>query len=294
MAELNLEGLGVALITPFNPDNSIDFSSLEKIVNHTIEGGCDYLVALGTTAETPTLSLLEKEKITRFICEINNNRVPLVVGIGGNNTSAVCHDILSRDLSGYSAILSVAPFYNKPTQEGLYQHFKAISEASPLPVILYNVPGRTGVNLTAITTLKLCALGDVIAGLKDASGNPEQSKEIIEAAPKNFSLFSGNDSDTMELMKQGAKGVISVLANAMPRQMKKLVKLCQERNYVEASAYQKELKPLIGHLFEDGNPAGVKALLSESGLCKNILRLPLMPVSKKVEEHILKEASKFQ
>lgn len=293
MTNVDFSGLGIALVTPFKQDLSIDFEALGNIIEHVIRGGCDYLVALGTTAETPTLSLEEKKEVTRFIKDKVNQRVSLVLGIGGNNTKGVINDILSRDLSGYSAILSVAPYYNKPTQEGLFQHFKAISEASPLPIILYNVPGRTGVNMTARTTLRLANHSKNICGIKEASGNLEQSREILSQVPPSFSLISGNDSDTTPLMRMGGKGVISVLANAFPAEVKKLVSMCKESKYEEAIKFQESLKPLIGYLFEDGNPAGVKAALAHLCLAQNILRLPLVPVSKEVERKLAKETSRY-
>lgn len=286
MSQVNLSGLGVALITPFKTDLSVDFNALENLIRHVIKGGCDYIVALGTTAETPTLSPEEKKEITHFIKEKVNGEIPLVIGIGGNSTHHVIKDILSRDLEGYSAILSVAPYYNKPTQEGLYQHFKAICEASSLPVILYNVPGRTGVNLTSRTTTELSKLSEKVYGIKEASGNIEQSQEIIKEAPSRFNLISGNDSDITKLMKIGAKGVISVLANAFPAETKKLVNLCREGKYKDAEGYQESLATIIKPLFEDGNPAGVKYVLSKMGLAENILRLPLVPVGETVKKKL--------
>lgn len=280
-------GLGVALITPFKKDLSIDFDSLEKIIHHTLHGGVDYLVVLGTTAETPTLSAEEKQEITSFVRDTVKERVPLVIGIGGNNTAGVIRDIQTRDLQGYSAILSVAPYYNKPTQEGLFRHFKAIADSSPLPIILYNVPGRTGVNMSALTTLKLAESSGNICGIKEASGKLDQSEEILELAPKSFSLISGNDSDTTALMKMGASGVISVLANAFPSQVKTLVEHCKNGNQDLANNCQDKLASIIGPIFEDGNPAGIKAVLSHMGLCSNVLRLPLVPVSKNVESRLI-------
>lgn len=278
-------GLGVALVTPFKEDNSIDLDSLERIIHHVIDGGCDYIVALGTTAETPTLSPSEKSQLASFIKKIVNSRVPLVMGIGGNDTIKVVKDIQTMDLNGYSAVLSVVPYYNKPTQEGLYQHFKYISQNSPLPILLYNVPGRTGVNLSAETTLRL-ASDPKFCGIKEASGNFKQIEEILNSKPAYFQVISGNDADTARLMKLGGAGVISVLANALPIEMKKLVNLAREKRFREAEVYQESLKPLISHLFEDGNPAGVKSLLADLGLLKNKLRLPLVPVSENVAKKL--------
>ncbi|MCH5230331.1 MAG: 4-hydroxy-tetrahydrodipicolinate synthase [Muribaculaceae bacterium] len=293
MSQVNLKGLGVALVTPFHQDETIDYSSLKKVIDHIIEGGCDYIVVLGTTAETPTLSLTEKEKTAEFVKKEVNGRKPLVIGIGGNNTKGILDDIHNRNLEGYSAILSVAPYYNKPTQEGLYYHFKAIADNSPLPIILYNVPGRTGVNITSNTTLRLALASSNIIGIKEASGRLDQCQEIIKGCPKGFSLISGNDNDTAAIMAMGGEGVISVLGNALTKEMKRLVNLCLNSKFEEAGELQKTLQPLIGHLFEDGNPAGVKSLLSEMGLLENFLRLPLLPVSNGVKEKLHREFKNF-
>lgn len=294
MEKTNLDGLGVALATPFNKDFSIDYESLERLIEHVINGGCDYLVVLGTTGETPTLSDAEKVLVTRFVCEKTAERVPLVLGIGGNCTTKVIEEIQKRDLEGYSAILSVTPYYNKPTQEGLYRHYQAIGESSPLPIILYNVPGRTGVNLTADTTVRLSSLSQKFIGVKEASGNLEQSEKIISNSLSDFKVISGDDALVTALMRRGAVGVISVLANAFPTVMKKLVVLCREGKFSEAEVLQLKLKSIIGHLFEDGNPAGVKAILSIMGLAQNILRLPLVPVNQKIEEKLRNEISEVQ
>ena len=272
MADINLNGLGVALVTPFHEDQTIDFGSLEKIIEYTIEEGCNYIVVLGTTAETPTLSQSEKREIASFVRNKNNGRLPLVLGLGGNCTRKVIEDFQNFDLEGYSAILSVTPYYNKPSQEGLFEHFRLIADNSPLPVILYNVPGRTGVNLSAETTVKLANYSDIIQGIKEASGNISQCEEIKAKSPSDFKLISGDDSLTAQIMKLGGSGVISVLANAMPSLMKKIVTSCEQKKYDDALEIQKKINPLISYLFRDGNPAGVKALLSKMGLCKNILR----------------------
>lgn len=279
MTDVNLNGLGVALITPFKKDQSIDFEALSNLIEHIVDGGCDYIVVLGTTAETPTLSLDEKKQIIRFVRERVRDRLPLIIGIGGNNTSGVVKEILSHDLEGYSAILSVTPYYNKPSQEGLFEHFKTIAAVSPLPIILYNVPSRTGVNITSETTIKLAKFTDKICGIKEASGDLKQAIEIIQGTHEKFSLVSGNDADTVSLMSKGASGVISVLANACPSKMKEIVDLCFNQRYEEADKRQQELRPLIGYLFKDGNPAGIKALLHQKNLIDNVLRLPLTPVS---------------
>lgn len=286
MVDAKVNGLGVALVTPFNKSLSPDFPALEKLIEHVIAGGVDYIVALGTTAETPSLSFEEKIELAEFIKLKVQGRVPLVIGIGGNNTMRIIKELETLDLNGYSAILSVVPYYNKPTQEGIFLHFSKIVEASPLPIILYNVPGRTGVNMTANTTVRLANLSDKFCGIKEASGNMLQAQEIIEKSPGHFSMISGNDSDTFSIMKNGGKGVISVLANAFPDEMKTLVDLCAKKDFVQAQRYQQTLTPFINHLFEDGNPAGIKAVLEKIGICENYLRLPLVPVSRKVKQKL--------
>lgn len=290
MAEFKLEGVGVALVTPFKKDLTIDFDGLTAVIEHVIQGGCNYIVALGTTAETPTLSIEEKILLTDFIRSKVDGRVPLIIGIGGNNTERVVRVIKERDLKGYSAILSVTPFYNKPTQTGLFMHYKKIAENSPLPIILYNVPSRTGVNLTAETTLKLAEIPN-ITGIKEASGNLEQIREIIDNKPENFNVISGDDAFTCEIMKRGGSGVISVLANAFPKAILNLTRLCLENRIEEAACAQNKLKDIISHLFEEGNPAGVKCILSLQGLIENNLRLPLVPVSKNTENKIKRSMS---
>lgn len=286
MENFKLSGLGVALVTPFKKDLTIDYSAFQIILDKLISGGADYLVVLGTTAETPTLSKEEKHEISRFVKNYVDGRIPLVIGIGGNNTLGVVKEIQNSDLDGYSAILSVAPYYNKPTQEGLFLHFQNICDASPLPVLLYNVPSRTGVNITADTCLQLAHYSSKICGVKEASGNISQIQKIIKNAPENFRVISGNDSDTYEVMKAGGVGVISVLANAFPSRVKTLVELCSEKKYEEASEWQDILAPITGALFEDGNPSGVKAVMADLGLIENLLRLPLVPVSSSVEKKL--------
>lgn len=291
MADTDFEGLGVALVTPFKEDYSVDFCALENLIDYIIEGGCDYIVALGTTAETPTLTSEEKKEITSFIKSKVAARVPLVIGIGGNNTKSVIEDISSRDLRGYSAILSVTPYYNKPTQEGLFQHYKTIVENSPLPIILYNVPGRTGVNLSSETTLRLANFSSDICGIKEASGNFEQCLKILNNSPKSFKLISGDDGAISKLMEIGASGVISVLANALPHTVKNLVEECKHKNFESAHIQQHDLDSLLKELFIEGNPSGIKALLSSRKMIKNTLRLPLVPVSNTVRQNLEKEAS---
>lgn len=277
MADLQLKGLGVALVTPFKSDKTVDFEGLRSMVEYVITGGADYIVVLGTTGETPTLFPEEKKEIKQEIIRINSKRVPLVLGVGGNNTQAVVNELKTSDFTGFDAILSVVPYYNKPSQEGIYQHYKAISEASPLPVILYNVPGRTGVNMSAATTLSLARDCDNIIGVKEASGNFAQIEEIIKNKPDSFEVISGDDSITYPLMTLGAVGVISVIGNAFPMQFGKMVRLCLEGNFQEALPIHWEFNELFNLLFVDGNPAGVKCTLNALGLIENELRLPLVP-----------------
>lgn len=293
MAEINLNGLGVALITPFHKDLSIDFNALANLIENLISGGTDYIVALGTTAETPTLTVEEKQSIAKFIREKVNGRIPLVIGIGGNSTTNVVKEIRNFDLTGYNAILSVTPYYNKPTQEGLFLHYKAVCDASPIPIVLYNVPGRTGVNMSPATTIKLAEYSEKFIAIKEASGKVDQCEKIIADAPHGFSLISGDDALTYDLMQRGAIGVISVLGNALPHIVKDIIKECVLGHFDRAYSLQNKIHPLITRIFEDGNPSGVKALLAHLGLVQNILRLPLVPVSKNVEEKIIKEVSTF-
>lgn len=273
-----LRGMGVALITPFNSDKSIDFPALSRLIEHQIKSGVDFLVVLGTTAETPTLSADEKAEVRRFVAQCVDGRVPLVLGMGSNNTMGLCEEIQSTDLSGYQAILSVVPFYNKPSQEGIYQHYAAVAQASPLPVILYNVPGRTGVNMTAETTLRLARdfKGKIIA-IKEASGNFSQIDDIIKRKPADFMVISGDDAITFPLLTLGAVGVISVIGNAFPREFSRMVRLALEGDFANALLIHHKFTELFSLLFVDGNPAGVKCLLNSMGLIENELRLPLVP-----------------
>ncbi|HLW09597.1 MAG TPA: 4-hydroxy-tetrahydrodipicolinate synthase [Fermentimonas sp.] len=282
MSEVNLRGLGVALITPFNEDGSVDFEALAGLVSFQLENGTDYIVALGTTAETPTLSAKEKSEVVRFIVKEVDGRVPVVIGIGGNNTAALIDELKSTDLSGISAVLSVTPYYNKPTQEGLFQHFKAISEASPLPIVLYNVPGRTGVNMTSETTIRIAQECRNVIATKEASGNLEQIESIIKRAPAGFQVISGDDAVTTAVIELGGVGVISVFGNAFPKEMSWLVDCALKGKAREArSKMEADFNELFHLIFVEGNPAGVKSILSQKGVVKNILRLPLTPVSEK-------------
>lgn len=288
MAEFKLRGMGVALVTPFKKDKSVDYNALERMVEYVIEGKADYIVVLGTTGETPTLFLEEKERIKEVIIRHNAGRVPLLLGVGGNNTQAVINKLESSDFNGFEAILSVVPFYNKPSQEGLYHHYKAIADASPLPVILYNVPGRTGVNMAASTTLSLANSCPNIIGIKEASGNFAQIEEIIKNKPDRFEVISGDDSITYPLMTLGAVGVISVIGNAFPMEFGRMVRLCLDGKFQEALPIHWRFNELFNLLFVDGNPAGVKCALNVLGLIENELRLPLVPTRMSTNEKIHK------
>lgn len=294
MTQLNILGMGVALVTPFTKNKNIDFTALERVVEHVVTNGADFLVVLGTTGETPTLSQQEKTSVKTFIKKTVRGRVPLVIGIGGNNTAEIVLQLQSEDLSGYSAILSVVPPYNKPSQEGLYLHFKTIAEASPLPVILYNVPGRTGANLDADTTLRLAREVPNIVGIKEASGNMRQIERLLLEKPDGFTIISGDDGMTYPLMTLGAQGVISVLGNAYPREFADMVHLCLEGNYIEAVDIHNRFIEIIRLLFTDGNPAGVKCVMHDMGLIENELRLPLIPVCDQTASEILKWVNKLK
>lgn len=277
MARMNLSGMGVALITPFHHDKSIDFDALARLIEYQIKSGVDFLVALGTTAETATLTSDERTRLRTFIAERVAGRVPLVLGCGSNNTAAVIEEINSINLRPFSALLSVVPYYNKPSQEGIYCHYSAIAQASPLPIILYNVPGRTGVNMTAETTLRLAHDHQNIIGIKEASGDIRQMDEIIKGKSPDFTVISGDDAMTYPLITLGAVGVISVIGNAFPREFSRMVRLALQGDYRNALAIHHRFTELYKLLFVDGNPAGVKCLLNAMGYIENELRLPLVP-----------------
>ena len=277
MSLINLSGMGVALITPFKEDESIDFDALARLLEYQIQNGTDYLVVLGTTGETPSLSETEKRQIQRFVVERTRGRIPLVLGVGSNNTRTVVDHLLNEDLSGYDAILSVVPYYNKPSQEGIYQHYATIAKASPLPIILYNVPGRTGVNMTAETTLRLARDFNNIVAIKEASGNISQMDDIIKNKPHDFMVISGDDGVTFPLITLGAVGVISVIGNAFPKEFSRMVRLALNGNYNQALTIHHRFTEIFSLLFVDGNPAGVKCLLNLMGMIENKLRLPLVP-----------------
>lgn len=286
MDTFQLKGMGVALVTPFKSDKTIDFEALSNIIKYVISGKADFIVVLGTTGETPVLFPEEKEEIRRFVVDRVAGRLPLVLGVGGNNTRAVCNELETLNLENYRAILSVVPFYNKPSQEGLFQHYREVAKASPLPVILYNVPGRTGVNMTAATTLRIASEIDNVIGVKEASGNFIQIEEIIKNKPDSFNVISGDDAITYPLMTLGATGVISVIGNAFPLEFRRMVRLCLEGRYHDALPIHFRFTELFNLLFVDGNPAGVKCALNALGLCENELRLPLVPTRMSTNEKI--------
>lgn len=284
-----IEGTGVALVTPFTKELEVDFDALERLVNHVIDGGVDYLVVLGTTGEVVTLTNDEKIAVFEKVKDVNGGRVPIVLGHGGNNTRTLISSLKNYDLSGVDAILSVTPSYNKPSQTGLYEHFKAFVNECPLPVILYNVPGRSGVNMEAKTTLKLANEfpGKVVA-VKEASGDLSQMMEIIKGAPNGFEVISGDDGLTLPLIAAGGTGLISVIANAFPDETSNMVHFALEEKYKEARKIHYQLLDLIGLTFANGNPGGVKSMLNKIGLIENTLRLPLVPVIPETEERIVK------
>lgn len=280
------KGLGVAMVTPFKTDGQIDFESLARIVENLIAGGVDHLCVLGTTAETPTLSASERLELVKFVIKQVKGRIPMMVGCSSNCTAAVLEQIKDYQLDGIDAILSAVPFYNKPSQEGIYRHFAEIAKASAKPIVLYNVPGRTGVNMTAQTTLRIAREFRNVIGIKEASGNMEQVKEIIAGAPDGFRVIIGDDSLAMEAIRTGAAGVISVIGNAVPKRFSQLVHATMQGNYAEAEQIQKQLSPLYGLLFKEGSPCGVKALMSDRGILENVMRLPLVPVSDALHKEI--------
>ncbi len=281
-----LYGAGVALVTPFHSDGSIDFDGLERVIEHQIQGGMDYLVSLGTTGETATLTEDERKAVWKFTAAKVSGRVPLVAGIGGNNTAETVRQLRAFDHHDYAAILSVSPYYNKPTQEGIFKHYQAVAAASPLPVILYNVPGRTGSNVSPETTVRLAREVDNIVATKEASGNFDQFSKIMRDKPDGFLLLSGDDPATLPMMALGAVGIISVVANAFPAEVAQLAKLCLENNYVEARKIHSKLIRVTELCFIEGNPAGVKEILHQLGICGATVRLPLVEASTQLTEAI--------
>lgn len=272
-------GTGVAIVTPFLENGDLDVVSLEKLVNHMIEGGVEYIVSLGTTGENPTLNKEERQQVYSLVNQFNKGRIQLVAGIGGNDTRAVVQSMKTFDLTGYSAILSVSPYYNKPNNEGLFQHYKAINDNAPLPVIMYNVPGRTGMNVNVATTLRIARECKNIIATKEASGNIDQIMQIIKEKPEGFEVISGDDGITLPIMACGAIGVISVVGNAYPQLISDMVRLCLEGKFIEARPAHEKMLPLISSMFAEGNPSGIKAYLSELGITKNTFRLPVVGVS---------------
>ncbi|GGD91463.1 4-hydroxy-tetrahydrodipicolinate synthase [Planktosalinus lacus] len=279
-------GTGVALLTPFNKDFSIDFDGLERVVNHCIEGAVEYLVVLGTTAESATLSSEEKQLVIDKIVAKNNGRLPLVLGVGGNNTQNVVKELQSRDLSAFDAILSVSPYYNKPTQEGIYQHFKAVANASPKPIILYNVPGRTSSNMLPKTVIRLANDFNNIIGIKEAAGDIVQAMQLIKGAPKDFMVISGDDMITLPMVLAGGSGVISVIGEGFPKEFSEMVRLGLRREVNKAYELHYKLAPAIDMIFAEGNPAGIKAVFETLNICSATVRLPLVEASSELKQQI--------
>jgi len=281
-------GTGIALVTPFKQDRSVDIEALERIVNHVIDNGADFLVVLGTTSEAPTLTAEEKNLVINTILKTNNHRLPVLLGMGGNNTQAVIEAVKAQDFADIQGILSVVPYYNKPNQRGMKAHFEAIADACPVPVVVYNVPGRVGVNLQAAICVELAKHPNIIA-VKEASGNLQQIMEILRDKPADFDVLSGDDGITQPLMALGATGVISVAANAYTKPFSRMMNAMKEGRTDEALCLHYAMLRMNQLIFADGNPAGIKCLMSQMGLCQNVLRLPLVPVSEKVETEIIEE-----
>lgn len=279
-------GTGVALVTPFRKQETIDFSKLEDLINNIISNGVDYIVALGTTSEAATMTDSERHALQDFIVDTVAGRCPIMLGLGGNNTLAVTDAIANTNFDGISGILSVAPYYNKPNQRGLAQHFKQISESSPVPVVIYNVPGRTGVNIAADTTLQLARECPNIIGIKEASGNISQVMQILRGKPEKFLVISGDDSLTFPMIALGASGVISVIANALPAEMSSMVKYALKGDVKKAQPLHYRMLPLMNAIFDEGNPTGIKALLEIQGAVNNTLRMPLVKSSKQLYNKI--------
>ena len=286
-------GTGVAMVTPFHADGQIDYEGLKNLIEHLIDGGVEYLVSLGTTGESATLSEAERKQVWAFTAEVVNKRVGLVAGIGGNNTHEVVEQVKSFDTTGYDAILSSSPHYNKPTQEGIYQHYKAIAAAAKLPVILYNVPSRTGSTISAETTVRLANDFKNIIGIKEASGNFDLFNHLMRDKPEGFLFISGDDPVTLPMMALGAVGVISVIGNALPRQLSDMVRLLLNNDYKGAHAAHYSLIEFTRLMFADGSPAGVKTALKQLGVCGDTVRLPLVQVGSATAEAIIKETQKF-
>ena len=290
-------GTGVAIVTPFTQDGSIDWPSFEKVINHIIDGKCEYLVVLGTTGESATVHGKEKQEVFSFVNKITAGRVPIVAGIGGSDTHDVIEGFKTFDLTGYDAILSVSPYYSKPNQEGLFQHYKALDAATPLPIMMYNVPSRTGMNVTGETQVRIANECKNIFATKEASGDFAQINYIIKNRPKDFMVISGDDPITLQMIAAGADGLVSVVANAYPKDYSDMVRFCLEGNFEEAQKLHYKYTDIIASMFAEGSPSGVKAYLSEMGLCGNYFRLPVWQVSErhhsKIKELMKKVSSVF-
>ena len=276
-------GLGVAMVTPFNADGSVDYVGLEKLTNHLVDGGVNYLVVMGTTGENPTVNGVEQQEILQKVREVNAGRLPIVFGIGGNNTADVVARLKTENLEGVDGVLSVSPYYNKPSQEGIFQHFKAVNDASPLPVIMYNVPGRTGSTMSAATTLRIANLPNIVA-TKEATGSLDICMDIVKEAPEDFLVISGEDGYTLPFIASGMHGVISVIGNAYPKEFSQMVNYALDGDYKNAKHLHYKLWPAMKAIFMDGNPGGVKYILSKMGICKNHFRLPVVPVNGETEK----------
>lgn len=287
------KGVGVAMITPFNEDGSIDFCSLGRVIDYVIEGGVDYIVALGTTAETPTLYIPERVEVAAFVTKYVAGRVPLVIGVGGNSTSEVLDQLHEIDLSGADAILSVTPYYNKPSQEGLYQHFKRVSEASPLPIILYNIPGRSGVNMLPATTKRIAEDMPNVIGIKEASGKIEQIEEVIRNRKEGFLVLSGDDGMAVDVMRRGGEGIISVAANLFPKQFGECIKLAAEGKFEAADEAYAPYDEVVQALFVEGNPTGIKCALKAKGLIGGTMRLPLVEGTRALHDKFVSFIEKY-
>lgn len=289
---LELKGMGVAMVTPFNASGKIDYSGLEKLTKHLM-AAADFLVVQGTTGESTTLSQEEQFSVLEYILEINKGKLPVVYGLGGNNTALVAEKMREFEFEGISAFLSVSPAYNKPTQEGIYRHYKMLNEHSPLPIIVYNVPGRTGSNILPSTIARLAKECDNIQGIKEAAGNIEQSMELMRLCPDDFLMLSGDDSLVLPFMACGGHGIISVIGNAYPKEFTALVKFAAENNFAEARKINNQLMEAIRHIFMEGNPGGIKELLKHLGICESHLRLPLAPVSEDLSKKLYRLAAEM-
>ncbi|WP_300979237.1 4-hydroxy-tetrahydrodipicolinate synthase [Flavobacterium sp.] len=288
-----LIGTGVALITPFKSDFSVDVEALKSIVNFSVENGIEYLVVMGTTAENATLSAEEKELVIETVVAVNNGRLPLVLGVGGNNTTQVVNELKTRDFSAFDAILSVSPYYNKPTQEGIYQHFKAVAEASPIPVVLYNVPGRTSSNMLPLTVIRLAKDFSNIVGIKEAAGDLVQAMKIIQHKPKDFLVISGDDMIALPMVLAGGAGVISVIGQGFPKEFSEMIRLGLNKKVDAAFEIQYKIADSIDMIFEQGNPAGIKEVFKALGIAENVVRLPLVSVDESLSERIQKFVKNF-